>query len=70
MDSSVSMKWYRKFDSFIEENGYTKTQCDHCVFIYKFYNNDFVILLLYVDAMLIIGHDMTKIKKLKNESYS
>ena len=35
--------------------GYHKTQADHCVFVKKFEGGDFLILLLYVDDMLIVG---------------
>ena len=44
-----------------------KTNSDHCVFVQKFSNDNFIILLLYVDDMLIIGRDITKIKDLKKE---
>jgi len=47
--------WYRKFDSFMEENGFNKTISDHCVFIKKFIDGNFLILLLYVDDVLIVG---------------
>ena len=43
------------------------TNYDHCVFVQKFSDDNFIILLLYVDDMLIIGRDITKIKYLKNE---
>ena len=48
-------------------NGYKRTAVDHCVFIKKYSNDDFIILLLYVDDMLIIGHDVRKIEELKEE---
>ena len=48
-------------------HGYNKTTCNLCVFTRKFYDDDFIILLLYVDEMLIIGHDSRKIDKLKRE---
>ncbi|GAA0187040.1 hypothetical protein LIER_34328 [Lithospermum erythrorhizon] len=47
------------------ENGFTKTLIDHCLFIKRLSNNDFVILLLYVDDMLIVGKNMNTIKELK-----
>ena len=50
-----------KFDSFMTDQGYHKTQADHCVFVKKFEGGDFLILLLYVDDMLIIGRDLAKI---------
>ena len=42
----------------------TKKPHDHYVFTRKF---SFTILLLYVDDMLIIGHDSCKIDRLKRE---
>ena len=60
-------QWYKKFDSFMMSHGYNRTSSDHCVFTKKFYDDDFIILLLYVDDMLIIGHDSSKIDRLKKE---
>lgn len=42
-------QWYKKYDSFIDRNGYGKSTIDHCVFMKKFFDVDFIILLLYVD---------------------
>ena len=39
------------------EQGYKNTTSDHCVFVQKFYNDDFIVLLLYVDDMLIVGRN-------------
>ncbi len=41
--------------------------CDHCVFVKKFGNDDFIIILFYVDDMLIVGQDISKINNLKRE---
>ncbi|KAL5818254.1 hypothetical protein ACOSQ3_022150 [Xanthoceras sorbifolium] len=60
-------QWYKKFDSFMEKNKYNRTTADHCVFIKKFSDGDFIILLLYVDDMLIVGQDIGKINRLKKE---
>ena len=60
-------QWYKKFDSFMMGHGYNRTSFDHCVFTRKFSDDDFIILLLYVDDMLIIGHDSSKIDRLKRE---
>ena len=54
-------QWYRKFESFMTDNGYHKTQADHCVFVKKFKGGYFLILLLYTDDMLIGGRDLMKI---------
>ena len=45
-------QWYKKFDSFMVGQGYTRTNADYCVYVRKFPNGKFVILLLYVDDML------------------
>lgn len=60
-------QWYKKFDSFMEKNEHNRTTANHCIFIKKFSNKDFIILLLYVDDMLIVGRDNNKISRLKKE---
>ena len=40
-------QWYRKFESFIANHNYMKTNSDHCVFVQKFSNDNFIILLLF-----------------------
>lgn len=59
-------QWYKKFDSFMIDHGYQRTNVDHCVYIRRF-GNDFIILLLYVDDMLIVGKDISEIVRLKKE---
>ena len=61
------MQWYLKFESIIENQGYKKTSSDHCVFFQKFSDDDFIILLLYVDDMLIVGKNKSRIAVLKKE---
>ena len=51
----------------MEANKYSKITSDHCVVVKKFSDNDFVILLLYVDNIQIVSHDTVKIEKLKKE---
>jgi hypothetical protein len=43
------------------DHGYAKTTLDRCVFVKKFSDGEFIILLLDVDDMWIIYHDTTKI---------
>ena len=50
-------QWYKKFDSFMMGHGYIRTNADHCVYVKILLANKFIILLLYVDDMLIMGHD-------------
>ena len=47
------------------ENDFKKTLTDNGVFVKEYTGDDFIILLLYVDDMLIIGHDLMKIVALK-----
>ena len=47
------------------EQGYKKITFDHCVFVKSFSKDDFIILLLYVDDMLIVGKDISRIDRLK-----
>ena len=60
-------QWYKKFESVMGEQGYRKTTFDHCVFVHKFSDDDFVILLLYVDDILIVGRNVSRIDKLKKQ---
>ena len=50
-------QWYKKFDSFMSSHGFTRCQADHCCYFKKIDNN-FIILLLYVDDMLVAGSNM------------
>ena len=47
------------------KHDFKKTLTDHFVFVKKYDGGDFIILLLYVDDMLIVGHDPKKISALK-----
>jgi len=58
-------QWYKKFDLFMTQHNFTKTSADHCVFVKNYANGESIILLLYVDDMLIVGKDKTKIVALK-----
>ena len=59
-------QWYKKFDSFMSSHSFTRCQADHCCYFKKFDNN-FIILLLYVDDMLVAGSDMQEIANLKQK---
>jgi hypothetical protein len=60
-------QWYKKFDSFMVDHGYDRTTSDHCVFVKKFSDGEFIILSLYVDDMLIVCRDTSKIDMLKKD---
>ena len=57
------------FDSFMMGHGYTRTNADHCVYVRKFPNGKFVILLLYVDDMLTVEKDVEVIGNLKKDLF-
>jgi len=58
--------WYKRFDSFIICLGYNRLSTNHCMYYKKFEeDNDFIILLLYVDDMLVIGSDKDRVQELK-----
>ena len=50
-------------------HGYIRTNADHYVYVRKFPNGKFVILLLYVDDMLIVGQDVGVIGNLKKDLF-
>ena len=50
-------------------HGYTRTNADHCVYVRKFSNSKFVILLLYVDDMLTVEKDVEVIGNLKKDLF-
>jgi len=63
----ASRQWYKKFESVMGEQDYKKTTSDHCVFVKKFSDDDYIILLLYVDDMLIVGQNSVRINSLKKQ---
>ena len=58
--------WYKKFESFMTKHNFKKIIGDHCVFINMYEHENFIILLLYVDDVLIIGQNKIKIVGLNN----
>ncbi|KAH9679836.1 hypothetical protein KPL71_026295 [Citrus sinensis] len=57
--------WYKRFDSFIMSLGYNRLSSDHCAYYKRFEDNDFIILLLYVDDMLVAGPNKDQVQELK-----
>ncbi|KAH9734072.1 Integrase catalytic domain-containing protein [Citrus sinensis] len=57
--------WYKRFDSFIMSLGYNRLRSNHCAYYKRFEDNDFIILLLYVDDMLVAGLNKDRIQELK-----
>ena len=59
-------QWYKKF---MVGHECTRTNADHCVYVRKFPNGKFVILLLYADDILIIGQDAGVTGNLKKDLF-
>ncbi|KAE8671264.1 Detected protein of unknown function [Hibiscus syriacus] len=57
--------WYKRFDSFIICLGYNRLNAEPCAYFKRSGDNDFVILLLYVDDMLVAGPNKDHIEELK-----
>ena len=51
----------------MENYDFSKTMSNHCIFVKKFGDNSFIILMFYMGDMLIIDHNAGKIDNLKKE---
>jgi len=49
------------------EHGFKRLEVDHCVYIKRYIQEKYIILLLHVDDMLVVGHDKNMINKLKKD---
>jgi ATP-binding cassette subfamily B (MDR/TAP) protein 1 len=63
----TSRQWYMKFEFVMGEQGYKRCSSDHCVFIQSFSGYDYIILLLYVDDILIVGKNISRIARLNKK---
>ena len=59
-------QWYKKFNSFMHRIGLKRCETNHCCYV-KFFDNSYIILLLYVDDMLIAGSSIEEINDLKKQ---
>lgn len=57
--------WYKRFDSYIMSLGYSRLSADPCTYFKRFGDEDFIILLLYVDDMLVAGPNKDRVQELK-----
>jgi len=55
---------YHKFDTYIQQLGFTRGQADHCVYSNKV-GEHFIYVVLYVDDMLLVGDNMDLRKGVK-----
>ncbi|MGV7343232.1 reverse transcriptase domain-containing protein, partial [Mycobacterium kansasii] len=60
-------QWYKKFDSFMLNQKFTRSEYDHCVYYKTINDGKFIILLLSIDDMLIVCHDMSEINVPKTQ---
>lgn len=60
-------KWYLEFDMCMSEQGYTRCHSNHCVYLKRKNDGNYIILLLYVDDMLVAGSNMQEINVLKRK---
>ncbi|GJY83827.1 putative polyprotein [Tanacetum coccineum] len=58
-------QWYKRFDSFMVNQGFSRSVYDCCVYHKKASSGSLIYLLLYVDDMLVAAKDMEEVKKLK-----
>jgi len=58
-------QWYKRFDIFMLDNGFSQSAYDSCVYYKKLPDGSFVYLLLYMDDMLIAAKSMLDIGLLK-----
>lgn len=58
-------QWYKRFDQFIIEHGFSRSEYDSCVYLKQEKNSSLVYLLLYVDDMLIAAKDMFDVNRVK-----
>jgi hypothetical protein len=58
-------QWHLKFDQTMLTNGFKINECDKCIYI-KSTDQEYVIVCLYVDDMLIMGSNIKMIKSTKD----
>lgn len=59
-------KWYLKFGKFMSENGYKRCHADYYCY-HKTFDDEYIILPLYVDDMLVAGSSIHEIDNLKKQ---
>ena len=57
--------WYKRFDRFMLDQKYTRSQFDHCVYFKKLIDGSFIYFLLYIDGMLLACKSKVEINRLK-----
>ncbi|KAJ9565548.1 hypothetical protein OSB04_001514 [Centaurea solstitialis] len=62
----ASRNWYHKFTSSLVDLGFTQSKADHSLFIQQ-KGNDFMAALIYVDDVIVVGNNPTKIQSIKDK---
>ncbi|MCO5600767.1 hypothetical protein L7F22_054882 [Adiantum nelumboides] len=62
-----SRQWYHKFDAFMRSLDYKQSNEDPCLYVKRQPNGQLIMLILYVDDMLIVGHSKKDIADLKTK---
>ncbi|MCO5574404.1 hypothetical protein L7F22_028189 [Adiantum nelumboides] len=60
-----SKQWYLNFDTYMQSQGYERSQEDYCLYTQKLSDGSLIILILYVDDMLIAGKSKDEVANLK-----
>ena len=58
-------QWYKKFDSFMMSQNYTRSEYYHYMY-FKILTNAFIVLVLYVNNMYVSSKIMEGINRLKD----
>ena len=58
--------WYQKFNSYIQDLGFKRSQVEHYVYNKKVVEH-FIYVALYIDGMLLVGNNMNLIKEVKQQ---
>ena len=56
--------WYQKFDSYIQQLGYNRSNSDPCMYVRQLANKSRICVILYVDDMLMARSNQAEIGKL------
>jgi hypothetical protein len=62
-------QWYKRFDSYMIQIGYTRCEYDCCVYVRILEDSSYIFLLLYLDDMLIAARSMCEVDRLKSLLY-
>ncbi len=57
--------WYIRIDDFFHNQGLTRSELNHNLY-YFIRNNQYVVLILYVDDMLLTSGDITNLHELED----